>query len=72
MSEIIERLARLEEGQRRQDEKLDSIDSRLLKVEKVAEYGKGAAWALLKLGAATAALMIAAATIWEKLRTTIQ
>ena len=48
MNEIVERLARLEEGQRRQDQKLESIDSRLGKVERVAEFGQGAAWALFK------------------------
>lgn len=69
MNEIVERLARLEEGQRRQDHKLDSIDGRLCKVERVAEFGQGAAWALFKLGAAATALLLALTAVWERLRT---
>lgn len=69
MNEVVERLARLEEGQRRQDEKLDSIDGRLRKVERVAEFGQGAAWALLKFGAVAATLAVALTAIWEKART---
>lgn len=68
MNEIVERLARLEEGQRRQDQKLESIDSRLGKVERVAEFGQGAAWALFKFGAVAAALTLAFTAVWEKAR----
>jgi len=68
MNEIVERLARLEEGQHRQDAKLDCIDGRLRRVEQVASFGSGAAWALLKLGAVASAAAVAGIAVWEKFR----
>lgn len=69
--EIIERLARLEEGQKRQDSKLDSIDSRLVKVEEIMTFGKGAAWMLLKFGAVAAFAAGVAIAVWEKAKAAI-
>ncbi len=68
MNEVVERLARLEEGQRRQDAKLDSIDGRLGRVEQIASFGRGAAWALFKFGAVAAGAAALGAALWEKLR----
>lgn len=70
-TKIIERLARLEEGMRRQDGKLDRIDERLLKVEQVLTLGKGAAWMLFKFGAVSAFAAGIAIAIWEKARAAI-
>ena len=70
--EVIERLARLEEGQHRQDAKLDCIDGRLVKVEQVLTFGKGAAWMLFKFGAVSAFAAGIAIALWEKARAAIQ
>jgi len=69
--EIIERLARMEEGQRRQDAKLDCIDGRLVKVEQVMTFGKGAAWMLFKFGAFALAVAGIAIALWEKARAAV-
>lgn len=72
MIEITDRLSRLEEGQYRQDEKLGNIETRLRQLETIAEFGKGAAWVLLKLGALSATLTIIGVAIWEKVRSSFQ
>lgn len=69
--EIIERLARLEEGMGRQDVKLDCIDGRLVKVEQMLTFGKGAAWMLFKFGAVAAFAAGIGIALWEKARAAI-
>ncbi len=62
--ELLAGIAALQEGQRRQDVRLDRIEQRLHEVERVTQFGRGIGWALLRFGALIAATVAA----WEWLR----
>ncbi len=63
-AQILATVSRVEEGQKRQDERLDRMDRRLAEVEKITLLGRGAAWMLLRTGA----LIAAAIAGWEWLK----
>lgn len=49
-------------------EKLDALEARIRKLEDAFNLGKGAAWALTKLGLILAAVMGLGAALWEAYR----
>lgn len=64
VAQLADNVAKLLEGQARQDKRLDAIDQRLREVEKVAQFGRGIGWAMLRIGA----VAVAAGALWEWLR----
>lgn len=53
-------MARLETMEKRQDNMASKIDD----LSRIASFGKGAGWAVLKLGAAVAGFVAVATAIW--------
>lgn len=62
-----DRLARLEAITANQDARLDKIDAKLDQLLAAANMGKGAWWAILKVGGFITMLIAAAAWVWRHL-----